>query len=185
MAKILKIGWVLVREGVISQAQLENILEHQKKKPTRSVGEIAADLFGIPEEEIETIFADQILAEAVKGWFFEEIGRRMAGLPIERLITAIEVEINGYTRNIISQKDFTRTRDNRFHPDRDRRFLSTISSTIKKLTIKTAFKEEIVFQEFKITFDMQSRTVSVENEALVIEARIKLNRLLKRQAGGA
>ena len=103
MARYIKFGWILQREGVITRDQLKNILNLQEKHKDKLFGELASYYFSIPEEEIETVFAKHILAPFAKKWFQEELIKKMAsdGLNIEEIVADIEISIASFDRNII------------------------------------------------------------------------------------
>lgn len=180
MAKLLRIGFVLVREGTITGAQLENILQMQKKHPQKTVGEIAAQMFSIPENEIETIFADKIMAEAIRQWFYYELSKKIPNLEIHTIISDIVIIITSFTRKSIAQKTFTQQKDKQFHPDSEKKYLSEIHCTVDSIVLKTNFKEDLVFSDICMVYNVQEQKVFVENESIIVESKIKLQQLMKK-----
>lgn len=184
MGKILKIGWVLTREGVITRDQLENIVAVQAKHPDRSIGEIAADLFAIPEEEIESVFADHILTPVVEEWFRSELTDKLPGLPLDTIISGIEARISGFTRSTIIRKEFVRGGSNRlFRVAAEKKYLFNIHCVVDSVTIRPAKGQQIVFHNLAVEYDVQNQRLKVEHNSVILEAKIKILQQLKAGKG--
>lgn len=180
MGKILKIGWILTREGVITREQLENILAVQEKHPDRSIGEIAADLFAIPEDEIESVFADHILAPVVQEWFYHELTDKLPGLALNTIVSGIEVRISSFTRSTIIRKEFAKGGSKKlFQGVAEKKYLFNIHSVVDAVTIRPVKGPEIVFHGLAVEYDVQSQRLKVDHTSVILEAKIKILQQLK------
>ena len=112
MKKNLKIGWMLVREGVISRPQLENILDFQQKYPDRRVGEIATDLFNIPEEKIESVYVNHVLCPLIEQWFYTQLTRKLPDIDIAKIVPEIKVSITDFSRSFTITQHFSQKKCN-------------------------------------------------------------------------
>lgn len=183
MEKISRIGALLVQEGVIKQAQLDDVLNRQKEHPDLTVGEIVAQQFNIPEQYIETVFVEEILLKSLKQWFLDELAKKLKGLDVGKVVEDIQITINEFTRVSSAQKVYKRTTKGVFAPSCEKKYLSKIHCCTESITLKTRLGEDIVFQEFVIEYDVQSQKIACENESVIVEAKIKLMQLLKKKRG--
>lgn len=54
----VRIGEVMVNQGLLTEAQVDSILEHQKQRP-RPFGELAEVLFHVSAEDVESAWVEQ------------------------------------------------------------------------------------------------------------------------------
>ncbi len=54
----VRIGEVMVNQGLLTEAQVNSILEHQKERP-RPFGELAEVLFHVSSEDVESAWVEQ------------------------------------------------------------------------------------------------------------------------------
>ena len=181
MKKIAKIGEILIKEGIISGIQLENILGVQDRQPERSVGEIAADLYAIREDEIESIFGNHILLQVVKEWFQAGLTEKLPNLALDTIISSIDVQISRFTRSAIAQKEFVKGGGPLFQGAEEKKYLYKINCEVDKVIIKTAMGPEIAFENLTVEYDVQSQQLKVDNAAVLLEAKIRLIQLVKGQ----
>jgi hypothetical protein len=180
MGKILKIGWILCREGVITREQLENIVAVQAKHPDRSIGEITADLFAIAEDEIESVFANHILAPVIEEWFRSELTDKLPGLALDTIISGIEVQISRFTRSTIIRKEFVKGgKKMLFQGVAEKKYLFNIHCVVDTVTIRPAMGQEIVFHDLAVEYDVQSQRLKVDHTSVILEAKIKILQQLK------
>ncbi len=179
--KILKLGWVLVLDGVISRQQLDKALSIQKLHPTRSIGEIICKLFNIPEGIIEAIFVREVLVPTISECVYTELRKSKTAqeVDIKELVPTVEVIISKFQRNTHSSKLFTFESPNSFQPSSQKSFLSTIECTIQQLELKTSFDTNIKFKDVILEYNIQNQTISWDNPAVLTEAKVRLNQLIK------
>ena len=182
--KILKLGWVLVLDGVISREQLNEALSIQKLHRTRSIGEIISKLFNIPEGKIESIFVRDVLIPTITECVYTELSKIKPAQEIDakELVPTVEVTISQFRRNTLSSKLFTFESPNSFKPSSQKSFLSTIECTIQQLELKTSFDTNIKFNDVVLEYNMQNQTISWDNPAVLVESKVRLNQIIKKKS---
>jgi len=181
MAKILRLGWILVREGVISKEQMEQALDVQKRKfPDQSLGEVVSRLFTIPEEEIETIFINHILFHVVTDWFYREIGQKMGktSQEIEAIIPHITLTLNGYTRLATRKTTFAR-KGKHFHPTSSRTALSQILAEFDRIEFVSTLGDPLVFSGVQIEYDVQTQHLKIGDQSIGLQVKVRLTQMMK------
>jgi hypothetical protein len=180
--KKLKLGWVLVLEGVITRQQLDKVLDVRRLHKTKSIGEIVNKLFSIPEGKVESIFVREVLIPTISESLYKELRKTKTTqeIDIKELVPTIAVKVSKFHRNTNSSKLFTFESPTFFQPSSQKGFLSTIDCTIDKLEIKTRFDANIEFKDVELEYDLQNQTISWENPAILLEAKIRLNQIIKK-----
>ncbi len=75
-------GSLLLHEGLISEEQLEKALKlQQRHHPDRLIGNILADFFAIPKNDIEEIFLREVLMPMANSIFSSQVMEMAAQLP--------------------------------------------------------------------------------------------------------
>ncbi len=177
-----KLGQTLVSAGIISQKQLDKSLSVQRSHPTKSIGEIVSKLYNIQEGVIEATFVKAVLSPAIRNFIYSELKKKIntPGFNLLKAVLSIDLEIQRYKRITIASKTFTLDENSFYKPSKDKKFLSKINCTIKSIVLHTAHNARIDFNDVLMEFDIQSQKLSMDNPSLIMEAKIRLNQILKK-----
>lgn len=183
MKKIPRLGDTLVLEGLIDKKQHEKSLSVQHTHPMKSIGEIISKLYNIPEGKIEAIFVKNILVPSIHNHLYSELGKKINNpdFDLVKIVPAIDIQIKTYKRITIASKTFSYANDLMFEPSTDKIFLSKIDCVVESIVMHTAYDESIQFQHILLEFDIPSQKITLENPAIIMEAKIKLTQVLKKR----
>lgn len=76
--KVKRIGEALIDSGILSQDQLDILLDEQRHNPLMNLGEMAAKRFEIPIEQIESVFVDQIVLPSVRALLVKALAHELS-----------------------------------------------------------------------------------------------------------
>jgi hypothetical protein len=181
MKQTPKLGYALVMEGLIDEQQLAKSLSVQKLHPTKSIGEIVSKLYNISEEAVESIFVRDILIPSFRNFLYSELKKKIntPDFDLLKAVPAIEIILGNYTRVTIVSKTFAYV-DNLLRPSTHKNFLSKIDCSIKTVQLRTLYEKVIEFQDVVVEYDIQNQRITMENPSLIMEAKIRLNQIMKK-----
>lgn len=179
--KFVKFGFVLVKEGIVSHAQLGAALELKREHEDRLLGEIITSEFAVPELEIEKVYLSQVIIPFIEYWFFKELSKKIKveGWSVEGGITRIEVTLKSYSRQMTRSSSYA-TVDGNLTVTASQASLTKVRALIEKLIIYTNFGQELVFEELHFELDPGRQHLVLENPSVILEARIRIMQLLRK-----
>lgn len=179
MSRFIKFGWILVREGIISKARQGNILDLQKRHKDKLFGEIASYYFSVPEEDIETAFAEHVLVPFSREWFRKNLQKKFAEDPldIDSFLGDITIAINSFERHIT--RSSTHEKNGKKYRLTSGRVKVRLSSVLERIVLHTQ-AGEIVFTDQPIELEVPDFNLQPVNSQIIREMALRIRQLHKK-----
>ncbi len=181
-------GEVLVDHGLITRDQLDEVLSIQKEHPQRTIGEIVSTTFSIPMEEIEAIFAQQVLVPSIQimltNYLKEEARNHVddSSFSLNQLIFDIDVVSITLKRTVVSS--FIKVNGEGMKQETDSRKTSTEIGGKLRLNIKTTDDETFCRPMDMISYVYEFETGKAEFETSEMDGiRFLFSRKIREQTG--
>jgi len=181
-------GEVLIDDGVITHDQLDEVLNIQLEHPQRTIGEIVSTTFSIPMEDIETIFAQNVLVPSIQNMltnYLKEEARNYvdaSSFSLNQLIYEIDVVSITLKRTVMST--FVKVNGDCMKQETDSRKTATEIGGKLRLNIKTSDEETICQPMDMISYVYEFETGKAEFETSEMDGiRFLFSRKIREQTG--
>lgn len=180
-----KIGWILLREGVIQRQQMEAVLRLQERHPDKLFGELVCRYYDIAEEEIETVFARQVLLPFLETWFLDAVRKKTVVKEVDmtRLVTGVHGKLAAFTRKIARVTTFAGSGERYEATGKSRELV--IDGCLAECSVVTSMGEALLFRDIHFSVSPARNEVVLANPHIFIEIKTRLAQLHKKTSGGS
>lgn len=166
--KVKRIGEVLIESGLLTQEQLNELLNEQRQNPHMNIGEMASKRFDIPISTIETMFVEHIILPSVSSILLQALTQELSPF-----VAKSEFQINDLNIHMkIVQLELARTVTSVFKADPNKdssmeshgRHASTMIHGIIDLSITITDQINVAPPDGNVRFTLDDKTGAITLE---------------------
>ncbi|RJP30551.1 MAG: hypothetical protein C4527_09405 [Candidatus Omnitrophota bacterium] len=182
-----RLGEALIDAGLLLPAQLQQALSIQQEQPHRALGEIIISHFDLSNEEIESVFVNQILIPAMSNMLIHHLkseeSKFTSALPIRAAQLIYQIDVCEFTLTRITNTTFSQNEKGELTIVSKKRNSSTTVNGELKILIQTRDGETVCVRD-KLTFAYESEGGKVKLDGSSINGiRFSFSRKNKERMG--